>query len=77
LALDSARPALLPPSLFPRLSEFAVFAFCAEMIRLASHCDCRLSLPVEAMAQMVPSAATSVPHIWLSSGKPGLSAVTL
>ena len=45
-----------------RLKALAVFAFCAEMMRLPSHWSVYW-LPENATAQTVPSLATTVAHM--------------
>src|SRR5262245_52446406 len=59
-------PELLPAEDPSRLKRFAVFAFCAEITRLPSHCD-PLVVPENATAQTVPSRATMVAHILRSN----------
>src|SRR5215470_10736549 len=65
-AVDSANPLACPePPLLEAESKLraeAVFAFCAEITRLARHCALR-STPVNATAQTTPSLSTIVAHI--------------
>src|SRR5918994_7604876 len=67
-AVESARPGGWPDApefdVESRVSELAVFAFCAEITRLAGHCAAR-SDPENATAHTTPSRSTMVAHMWL------------
>jgi hypothetical protein len=65
-AVDKARPAAWPEpaelDVESSPSEAAVLAFCAEITRLAPHCDAR-SVPENATAHTTPSRSTIVAHM--------------